>query len=647
MGWLKNKVRHKKKNINNILRPINMDAILQIYSLSNSTQEKLFKNGFIVLSEHEYNYLSGCYFDLFQKEEISVFITTDALLHIFHTMQDDLIKNVEYDYLYNLTKQLLIQLQYECINTYESIDNVHPIIKESMRRNVEYFTVALLLLKDNTDIPICVEENVKNFVQRILEHTIIETYPGEDYTQYKPRGHYEGNKRLEKYFRCLRWLSRRIFLIEDEDHPELARYDITQAVAISQIFKENPKTMELWETIYKITSFLAGVADSITPPLVQKAITNVFGEGFTIEMLESFNNIIALRNEFSKPEYPESQIVTVPQSYPGQMPNKYIQFMGERYAIDSDVFSQTTSPTVPFRLLPKGLDVVATVLNSDRALVHLSDEIEKFPQLEAQIDNQRSRFAGIPEPDWTKSIYNNWLFVLKSLTAIFGDPYPKFMRKTAWYDEKLNTMLASWTQLRHDYILYGEQTVVPAPIAIGYGYVEPIPEFYERLAHLSEKIRTTLSDFDIVSEGYDSSFKTFEGWLNTFGAYAEKELINEPLTPDEQNYIKRFGVELFSFFSGYAGGPKEQNPMLVADVCTDSNTGSILHESVGKFNPIIVIYEEPNGTVRAGIGYIMSYYEFIKPDYNRITDSEWEAMVESNQIPNRPGWTNNFLDQSQ
>jgi hypothetical protein len=225
------------------------------------------------------------------------------------------------------------------------------------------------------------------------------------------------------------------------------------------------------------------------------------------------------------------------------------------------------------------------------------------------------------------------------------------MQNTAWQDEKLNTALSSWTQLRHDYILYAKQTCVPCPAAKGYGYVEPIPEFYSRLSSLCRKIETELSNEGVMPHKHQNGLGSLAGKLDTFETYARKIASNETLTTEddehgyggEQGDIHGFGLWLLGFFSAGDGGIKEEEPTLVADVCTNSNTAKVLHEGVGRFNPVIITYEQPDGKVLAGIGYVMSYYEFEEDDFTRVSDSEWEKRVETGALPPRPFWTNSFL----
>ena len=60
--------------------------------------------------------------------------------------------------------------------------------------------------------------------------------------------------------------------------------------------------------------------------------------------------------------------------------------------------------------------------------------------------------------------------------------YPEAMRTRAWAMKTLNTQLASWTELRHDTLLYVQQSYT-MPMLCGYpaGFVEPRPEFWQRM----------------------------------------------------------------------------------------------------------------------------------------------------------------------
>jgi len=633
--------------------PVNMDAIEEIYPLDSAAKNKLFTNGFVVLKDYGYENISECYWGLFDKHAVSVFVTSDVFLHLFHVVHDNMLKDIEQEYLYNFTELLVQNLQQESMVIYDTISPLLPHVYEAARRNVVFFTVACVLLNDSSAVPSYVYTNVTDYVDKILDHSVTEFYPGDDYTQYEPRGHYEGNKCLERYFRCMKWLGRRIFRIEDYKYPEESHIELIQAVLISQMLQDSPSAMQLWTQLYNVTSLLVGTADSITPLMVWNAIGNVFPTNFMISFLENSSNLEKLRSEFEKPEYPVSDIIPVPTEYPGQIPPRYVQFIGERFVPDSYVFQQDTYPHISDPAhLPKGLEVMATMLGSTRAEQLLYDEKQIYPQLGPQMTKLQDKFKNYTKEDWQKTVYCNWLYTLDPLLEEFNQSYPLFMQNMAWQDEKLNTALSSWTQLRHDYILYAKQTNVPSPVGYGYGYVEPIPLFYHRLASLSRKIDTDLSTLGVLPQGYHEGFDMLADELERYEVYAQKIVDNLPLTKadwneewgwgGEQDDIHEFGLWLLSFFSGWYD-IEEKTPMLVADVCTNSLTGKVLHEGVGRFNPIIIVYEQPNGTTLAGIGFVMSYYEFEMDDFNRLSDSEWNGWIENGSVPPRPFWVNSYI----
>lgn len=199
--------------------------------------------------------------------------------------------------------------------------------------------------------------------------------------------------------------------------------------------------------------------------------------------------------------------------------------------------------------------------------------------------------------------------------------------------------MASWAELRHDNILYAKETIMPMPISEGYGIVEPYPTFYERLKGMCEQIINAMEEAGINLSCHEDRFKWMKAWAESFGTYATKIANGEQLTSSEQTNIKEWGLGLLSYFSCL----KEDDPELIADVATSSATTQVLHEAVGKLNPIVLVYEQPEDKkMLAGIGYVMSYYELVEEDFNRLNDDEWKQMLISDQ-PKRPSWTGNYI----
>ena len=621
--------------------PANLPIVESIHPLNDAAKARLQASGLVALPDEDVERLSNAYMHLFSEERVSVFITSDVALHLFHNVFDDLLAEVEKAYLYDDVEWLVQQLYAASATRYAAIPETQTLGKAAARHDVLVFAVAARLLDDSFAPPDYIEPDASQYVQKVLDHTLTEFYPGDDYTQYEPRGHYAGDEQLERYFRAVKWLSRRIFRIEDYYYPDDADVELTAAALLAQLIADDPDIEARWNKVYDVTRLLAGPADSITPPLVGQALDNVFGVGFTLEMLEDAANRAALRTEFQRDIYPTSEIIPVPLEFPGQIPPKYVQFLGERYLPDAEAMQETCFPYVPERLLPSGLDVMATVLASDRAEHWLADDIATYPELDTQLAALRAQFNAYSVADWTKSTYNGWLYSLRPLLQSMPAGAPAFMQGTAWQDKELNTALGSWTQLRHDFILYGKQTYIPSPWAEGPGLVEPVPDTFNHLADLCDQVRSALDSYDMLPELHGRSLRDLATKLRTWRDYAQIVADGGWLSEEEQGDIHRVGLWLLEFFQD-GWGVTEKSSLLVADVASDSNTARVLHEGTGHFNPLIVVYTPPGGEPIAGIGYVFSHYEFVEPNWNRLNDAEWAARLQENPPP-RPAWAAGFL----
>jgi hypothetical protein len=102
------------------------------------------------------------------------------------------------------------------------------------------------------------------------------------------------------------------------------------------------------------------------------------------------------------------------------------------------------------------------------------------------------------------------------------------MQTEAWKDKELQTALASWTELRHDTILYAKQsytmmlTSVPVQVRVP-GYVEPVPEVYNRLLSLTRMMRQGLDAMNVLAEAQKANFARLEDTLGKLVAICLKE----------------------------------------------------------------------------------------------------------------------------
>ena len=292
-----------------------------------------------------------------------------------------------------------------------------------------------------------------------------------------------------------------------------------------------------------------------------------------------------------------------------------------------------------------------SVLGSERAGDILIEEgdteyagLNLNTSYEKQLNALKSEFACFNITDWNRNLYWSWLYALKPLLKEFDDGYPTFMQTRAWQEKELQTALASWTELRHDTILFAKQSYTP--IITGWpglaprrkpvvGYVEPVPEFYARLLALTEMTEKGLADLDVLNETERARLQSLERILERLMKMSKVELENKELTEDDYEFIRNFGENLDPVVAGVDF--KDQYTTIVADVHTDLNTKMVLEEGVGRVNLILVAYSVPDGRIIVGAGPVFSYYEFKQPMDDRLTDKMWQEMLQSNP-PERPEW---------
>ena len=546
------------------------------------------------------------------------------------------------------------------------------------------------LTKYSFKIPSFVKEEVEKELELIEEHQDFASSPifiyKEDYSQYIPRGHYTRSEKLKNYFKAFMWYGRISMLLkEDLFRPDpnaeyYARIQTTEACLIASKFVQSQELKDKWDRIYSVTAFYVGLSDDLGPYEYIEALDSLFNGKFDPNDLTE-ENINELKIELSKYQPPKiyggtgaCEVITLEDAEKCLEATKGFRLMGQRFIPDSYLFTNLVSPFVgmyvgdkepftmcitdlgPARCFPRGLDAMA-ILGSKRAkeiLEELGDtEYEgrdkegKKISYETRLDKLKEEFDKFNEVDWQKNLYWSWLYSLKALLKEFGTGYPTFMQNKAWQDKELTAALASWAELRHDTILYAKQsytmmmTAMPPQEKPAVGYVEPVPELYNRLLALTKMTTAGLDGMNVLDGTSKSRLENLEKILERLIELSKKELKNEELTQDDYDFIKNFGERLNGVIQDV--DDKAKKTTIIADVHTDSNTKQVLEEGVGYVKLITVAYKVPDGRILIGAGPVFSYYEFKQPMKDRLTDEKWQDLLKS-QPPEKPEWVSNFSE---
>jgi hypothetical protein len=475
----------------------------------------------------------------------------------------------------------------------------------------------------------------------------------EDYSQYIPRGHYTRDEGLKTYFKAMMWYGRMTFRLKDPIETQRALL-VVQAMR-NAMTASGRSALELWQNIYDPTVFIVGKADDLSIYEYGKLSDEIFGESPDLEI-------------FANPELSTVFFEAARQLPPPQINSMWVwiwqdrdeatqgfRFMGQRFTLDQYVFGELMWRKVGTlenpRDLPKSLDFLA-VQGSEEAYTLLEEMGETdYENFDTQFTKVKNEVAELGLDSWTQNLYWSWLYALQPIFEPKGEQYPAFMQTQAWLRKDMQTALSSWTELKHDTILYAKQVMAEmggGPDEMPKGYIEPNPEAYARLLALAEMTRTGLESRDLLDEVTRGNLDNLIEQLDFPLKAAQAELNGEELTEEDYWRIQYFGGWLEAMTiaasdpadAAMGGGDlSDQKSALVADVAT--GIGRVLEEGVGY--PTLIYVVLPNAPYRIAVGAVFTYYEFtVEPD-KRMTDEAWQARLESGNAPDAPDWTSTFI----
>jgi hypothetical protein len=634
-----------------------------------------------------------------RSPENSVFITSDFLLHIYHKLLEMEFEYFENKSLYPALKQITDNILTTAIQTYPQ--QTDPDNKDSYERIIAYFAVPKAILdaagleaeKDEMeDLQVDSKENILSILEElkatipplsyqkaqaelnlILDAESIQSSPlfdeflssagltsPQDYTQFTPRSHYSKNSVLRSYFRAMMWYGRSNFLLKS---PELTR----DALNISLLTK-NTGQLKNWEYVYIPTAFLVGKSDDLGIYEYNSGLEKL---GITSVDSEAVNKIQIEMKNYQDPKIMSSVFLgndvfsTSKDDLIGQ--TKGFRFMGQRFTPDAFIFTSLTQGDEPpdpatGQRLPSSTTalMVMSVLGNKTSDPLVQNWIsanapDSDKVLARNLSSLKASFSKVSPDIWTQNIYWGWLYTIKSLFTEDVDKtgYPVFVKNTAWNLKNLQASLGSWTELKHDTLLYAKQSYAemggmggetPIPPPVPKGYVEPNIPLFDRLIALTQMTTAGLENRGLINSIFSGRNADFIKSLIFLRDIAVKELQNEKISDADFEALRtkaeNMGL-LVDVLPGEERHEKNTRSALVADVHTDIKKYQLLYEADGIPNYIYVAVKDQNGT-RLTKGLVFNYYEFNAPIGKRLTDQDWWALnytQDKSKLPAIPDWT--------
>jgi hypothetical protein len=661
------------------------DVINTTFKLTKPEQERLTHNGLLVSDRLAFDSFLTAYAYIY-KNDLPVLVTTDSLLHVVHRAYDDMLTNVELHYLSAEFEQLLESLRNHLRQ--ERANVVDPRLQKTFEDLDVYLTVPLVLLTGAA----CDNPHAANFVKlakesnqnaRIVQFGLHEIPV--DFTLFRPRGHYTKNETLQRYFRAISWIQHIQFWLLIHEHGESkAVLEPIAAATLLRNMLDRAGQRQRWHELDNLLNVLIGSSDGMRLHGLDRFLhdagihepSDVFAsdqDKLTRLLLSHDYGQQLIGNRMEEPDRPIAY-----------------SFFGARYAIDSFILGEVVFDRIVVhdkkvhRPFPKSFDAMY-VLGNDRARVHLEDELQRYHYAD-HLSSLRERLDTFSDEFWQDSFYNRWLTLLRTLNERPEGACPPCMRTDAWADKLLHTQLAAWAELRHDNILYVQQSFT-AEIQCDYpaGYVEPYPAFYAALQEYARFGRSVLETYTAdtlgMSEDYDwrnlerrtaytrtlSFFQKLEEVAQQLQTLAEKELRLEAFTAAEETFLKSIVVrtvylrdnicalvrrEVWDGWYYDLFPYQDRESEIIADVHTNLNNNpkipellppGVLHVGTGSVAGMLCLVENAgDSTIYVGPAY--TYFETIETGYPppRLTDEEWRERLSSANPPLPPSWTASF-----
>jgi hypothetical protein len=669
-----------------------LDSIKEKFSLTADELRLLEKNYFVVSERLSFDKITPALDDIFQKD-LPVFVSTDAILHALHISYGNLLRDIE-------MQQLKPQLEKIVDGLYNGFPDLvaeyggNEALLKSLADADLYITIAKSLMDESLARPQYADEDEVMKVWDAIQSEEFISMPLFtdinrllDFSQFKVRGHYARYEELQSYFKCMMWLGRMEFVLADApkewyeegfDREGLRRLNIT-ALMINKLL-ETRNILGSLDEIDRIIGFMVGESDNLRPTEYSALLAGM-GIGGPLFLLneDNFDNYLqGLKNsEDSGQKILGGYMKGNPETMePTQLPVSY-RLLGQRFIIDSYIFYKLVYDNIVFqgrkvcRMMPDPLDAMFA-LGNDNALPLLEEELETW-NYSAQLAGLRYLIDAYDNNFWDQSLYNSWLQAVRLLNPDGNyEGKPLFMGTVAWQQEKLNTQLASWAQLRHDNLLYAKQSYTHGgECMFPYSYVEPYPDFYGQIADfaamaLSFDAFTNIHGYTTYQSVYDY-FANLQSSMLYLEEISRKELAGESLNADEIEFLGDMLIEgnvSGPEFNGWYvdllydsdGGPRwisdpSESDFVIADVhtqptdCGGNVVGNILHAGTGKVNLGIFLANCPSEDSKpmAFVGPVMSFYQLVTGDFERMTDEEWTKMIQGGLAPKRPDWVNIYL----
>jgi hypothetical protein len=612
-----------------------------------------------------------------------LFVSTDLVAHAEHLMFDRLLQYLEESYFV----PRLQKMNAAFLSKLEAGKEGAASYAETQDKAVLYFQVAQALLdlapsrvassddngvavvkyadKDEASVLAKYPEAVRSEIalmdkaEGLASSSVLAFANGavyrEDYSQYKPRGHYTKNGVLSAYFRAMMWYGRINFLITVDpsaspDDKKLALSMAPIAFLLTDIVKGDDALLASWSKLFDPITALIGLSDDISfedlLPLWKSDGPGSTAFGDWIQDSGKVADFMAkAAAKLRPPAIAGSSIFQGSGVDKAGTPILGWRLFGQRFTWDSYVHEQASPPRVAADALVRGLDIMKAFGSKTADTLLAKSDYPKMRDLKGDLDKVESMFDADGSDFWQSNYYINVLYEIKAQALFEPGAGFYFTETPAWGTKAMLASHGTWAELRHDTILYVKQvyaersgdgdfnpTFRTEPVPDPVHYLEPNLPFWQGAVTSAQKLVSTLEAFGFLDEESANGLRSLQELCVKAEGIAEAEAKDQALDRMDIDWIPTIPAELAKICvihqSGGAVADEDQLKMaLIADVYTNAELGQVLETGVGIPYRMFVALNDGQGGKRIAVGYTYSYYEFGHPMDDRMTDEQWKKIV--------------------
>ena len=486
----------------------------------------------------------------------------------------------------------------------------------------------------------------------------------QDYTQFRPRSHYTNSSFLKTYFMASKWLMRERFYLWDKNLASAALY-------LANAIPTDEWNNNLSPLMNSINSLIWSDDDSWIPAfkLFYQTELNWNIANFTDEIHEKLKEQ-SVHQRINSTAYKTASTLQTNEEAAKSMLDAFVYFW-EKFTIDSYIFDLMTAWSAEVEYLKKPNIQTALIVPdilekyspvSELVNMWLNKKAEDSLVLEdevcsdiGEICNQVSRYPEVKKEAEEKvsevlkedtllssTIYHKRLNLIGDLfTKVKNEPY--FKTSPLYIFKNLTTYLGSYTELKHDTLLYVKQSYaemwwawwdwctiyVESPeLPVPKGYIEADVNFIDRLIELNEYTTKWFDNKD--------NFNGFNDFLLRLRNISIQQMNDEKISDEDFEWL-RLSYEKLSGITYprkvfWQPGVKLERGSIIADIFT-SEGWNPLYEAVGRPLLMALMVNDANGA-RVVLWPIFSHYEFYQTDgilngEQRYTDEDWQSSYDN------------------